>query len=196
MTDAPNHDTPNHAVPGLPDSAYEHDGQLTKREVRAITLARLAPAPGELLWDVGAGAGSVAIEWMRADPSCRAIAIEGRADRADRITANATELGVPALRVITGTAPDALNGLHQPDAVFVGGGATAPGLIETCWDALRRGGRLVANTVTIEGERAILAAHARFGGDLTRIAIDHAAPIGGFTAWRPQIPVTQWTAVR
>jgi precorrin-6Y C5,15-methyltransferase (decarboxylating) len=187
---------PKQTVPGLPDAAYDHDGQLTKRAVRAITLARLAPAPGDLLWDVGAGAGSVAIEWMRAAPSCRAIAIESRADRADRITANATALGVPALRVVTGTAPDVLTGLDRPDAIFIGGGTTVPDLIATCWNALRPGGRLVVNTVTVEGERAVLSAHERFGGDLTRIAIDHAGPIGDLTAWRPQLPVLQWTTTR
>ncbi|XVQ10591.1 precorrin-6Y C5,15-methyltransferase (decarboxylating) subunit CbiT [Spirillospora sp. CA-255316] len=187
------------AVPGLPDEAYDHDGQLTKREVRAITLARLAPAPGELLWDVGAGAGSVAIEWMRAHPRCRAIAVEADPERAARAAANAAALGVPGLRVVTGTAPAALAALAPPDAtpdaIFVGGGVTAPGLIDTCWAALRRpGGRLVVNTVTIEGERAVLEAHRRLGGELARIAVDRAAPIGGFTGWRPQMPVVQWTA--
>ncbi|GAA2398507.1 hypothetical protein GCM10010191_01540 [Actinomadura vinacea] len=183
------------AVPGLPDGVYDHDGQLTKREVRAITLARLAPAPGELLWDVGAGAGSVAIEWARAHPACRAIAVEAAPERAARAAANAAALGVPGLRVVTGTAPAALAGLDAPDAIFVGGGVTAPGMIDTCWRALRRpGGRLVVNTVTVEGERAVLEARARLGGELVRIAIDRAAPIGGFTGWRPQLPVTQWTA--
>jgi precorrin-6Y C5,15-methyltransferase (decarboxylating) len=183
------------AVPGLPDEAYDHDGQLTKREVRAITLARLAPAAGELLWDVGAGAGSVAIEWMRAHPRCRAIAVEADPERAARAAANAAALGVPALRVVTGAAPAALAGLAPPDAVFVGGGVTAPGLIETCWAALRRpGGRLVVNTVTVEGERTVLEAHRRLGGELVRIAVDRAAPIGGLTGWRPQMPVVQWTA--
>ncbi|MFI0352978.1 precorrin-6Y C5,15-methyltransferase (decarboxylating) subunit CbiT [Actinomadura sp. 9N407] len=184
------------SVPGLPDEAYRHDGQLTKREVRAITLARLAPAPGELLWDVGAGAGSIAIEWMRAHPECRAIAVEDRPERADRIAANATALDVVHLNVVIGQAPAVLAGLDSPDAIFIGGGLTAPGMVETCWNALRPGGRLVANTVTVEGERVVLDAHQRLGGDLTRIAIDRAAPLGGFTAWRPQIPVTQWTHVR
>ncbi|MFF5262091.1 precorrin-6Y C5,15-methyltransferase (decarboxylating) subunit CbiT [Actinomadura viridis] len=186
----------DHAVPGLPDDAYRHDGQLTKREVRAVTLARLAPVPGELLWDVGAGAGSVAIEWARAHPACRAIAVEDRPDRAGRIAANAAALGVPELRVVTGTAPAALAGLDPPDAVFIGGGLTAAGLIETCWEALRPGGRLVANAVTVEGERVLFEAYGRLGGELTRIAVDRAAPVGGFTGWRPQMPVTQWTATR
>ncbi|MCW2878645.1 MAG: hypothetical protein JWQ95_2745 [Sphaerisporangium sp.] len=183
-------------IPGLPDEAFEHDGQLTKREVRAVTLSRLAPVPGELLWDVGAGAGSVAIEWMRVHPACRAFAVESRADRAARIGRNAAALGVPALGVVTGTAPRALEGLEPPDAVFVGGGATAPGTVETCWNALRPGGRLVVNAVTVESEAVVAAWHAKVGGDLLRIAVQRAGPVGAFTAWRPSMPVTVWTAVR
>lgn len=184
------------AVPGLPDDAYDHDGQLTKREVRAVTLARLAPVPGELLWDVGAGAGSVAIEWMRAHRSCRAVAVESRPDRAARAAANAAELGVPALRVVTGRAPAALAGLPAPDAVFIGGGVTAPGVLDACWDALRPGGRLVANAVTVESERVVAEAYGRFGGELTRVAISRGAPVGGFTGWRTMMPVTQWAVTR
>ncbi|MQY04722.1 precorrin-6y C5,15-methyltransferase (decarboxylating) subunit CbiE [Actinomadura macrotermitis] len=183
-------------VPGLPDDAYEHDGQLTKREIRAITLAALAPLPGQLLWDVGGGAGSIGIEWMRAHPSCRAVAVEAVPERAARITANAAALGVPALRVVTGRAPGALAGLPAPDAVFVGGGVTAPGMIDACWAALRPGGRLVVNAVTLESEQVVAAGRARLGGDLTRIAINRAAPVGGFTGWRAMMPVTQWTAVK
>ncbi|MER7011146.1 precorrin-6y C5,15-methyltransferase (decarboxylating) subunit CbiE [Saccharopolyspora sp. NPDC000359] len=179
-------------TPGLPDDAFEHDGQLTKREVRAITLARLAPSPGQLLWDVGAGAGSIAIEWMRSDPSCRAIAIEHRDDRAQRITANASALGVPGLQVVTGAVPHALDGLAEPDAVFVGGGGTAPGALEACWAALRPGGRLVVNAVTLELEALVADWYRRCGGELVRISVERAAPIGGFTGWRPAMPVTQW----
>ncbi|RAY16885.1 cobalamin biosynthesis bifunctional protein CbiET [Actinomadura craniellae] len=182
------------SVPGLPDDAYEHDGQLTKREVRAVTLARLAPVPGELLWDVGGGSGSIAIEWMRAHRSCRAVTVEARADRAERITANAAALGVPGLRVVHGRAPAALAGLATPDAIFIGGGITTSGMIETCWDALPSGGRLVANAVTLEGERVLADAYAGFGGDLVRIAINRASPVGGYTGWRAMMPVTQWTA--
>ncbi|GAA3826628.1 bifunctional cobalt-precorrin-7 (C(5))-methyltransferase/cobalt-precorrin-6B (C(15))-methyltransferase [Sphaerisporangium flaviroseum] len=181
-------------VPGLPDEAFEHDGQLTKREVRAVTLSRLAPLPGELLWDVGAGAGSVAIEWMRAHPTCRAIAVESRAERAARIGRNAAALGVPGLRIVTGTAPQALADLEPPDAIFTGGGVTTPGTLETCWNALRPGGRLVVNAVTLESEAVVSAWHAKVGGDLLRIAVHRAGPVGGFTAWRPFIPVTVWTA--
>ncbi|TDD62755.1 precorrin-6y C5,15-methyltransferase (decarboxylating) subunit CbiE [Actinomadura rubrisoli] len=184
------------SVPGLPDEAYGHDGQLTKREVRAITLARLAPVPGELLWDVGGGSGSIGIEWMRAHRSCRAVAVEGRASRAERIGANAASLGVPGLRVVVGRAPDALGPLDAPDAIFVGGGVTAPNMVETCWAALKPGGRLVVNAVTVESERVVADAHARLGGDLTRIAISRAAPVGGFTGWRPMMPVTQWAVTR
>ncbi|MFC4534706.1 precorrin-6y C5,15-methyltransferase (decarboxylating) subunit CbiE [Sphaerisporangium dianthi] len=183
-------------VPGLPDEAYEHDGQLTKREVRAVTLAWLAPLPGRLLWDVGAGAGSVAIEWMRAASGCRAIAVERQAERSGRIARNAAALGVPELRVVTGTAPAALAGLDRPDAVFIGGGATVPGMVETCWDALRPGGRLVVNAVTVESEAVVAAWHAKAGGDLARVAVQRAGRLGGFTTWRPAIPVTLWTAVR
>ncbi|MER6988699.1 precorrin-6y C5,15-methyltransferase (decarboxylating) subunit CbiE [Saccharopolyspora hirsuta] len=179
-------------TPGLPDDAFEHDGQLTKRDVRAITLARLAPLPGQLLWDVGAGAGSIAIEWMRSDPSCRAIAIEQRDDRAQRIAANASALGVPGLQVVTGAVPRALDGLAEPDAIFVGGGGTAPGALEACWAALRPGGRLVVNAVTLELEALVADWYRRCGGELVRISVERAAPIGGFTGWRPAMPVTQW----
>ncbi len=183
------------AVPGLPDEAYDHDGQLTKRHVRAATLAALAPAPGELLWDVGGGAGSLAVEWMRVHPSCRAVTVERDPVRAARIAGNAERLGVPALRVVTGAAPAALAGLPAPDAVFVGGGLTAPGLLDACWDALPAGGRLVANTVTLESEALLADRYRRHGGELVRLSVAHATPVGGFTGWRQAMPVTQW-AVR
>lgn len=184
------------AVPGLPDDAYEHDGQLTKRHIRAATLATLAPAPGELLWDVGGGSGSIAIEWMRTHPSCRAITVERDPVRAERITRNADRLGVPALRVVTGRAPTSLAGLPTPDAVFIGGGLTAPGLLDACWDALPDGGRLVANTVTLESEALLASWHRRHGGDLVRLAVAHAVPVGGFTGWRQGMPVTQWSVTK
>lgn len=180
------------AVPGLPDEAYEHDGQLTKRHIRAATLAALAPAPGELLWDVGGGSGSIAVEWMRTHPSCRAFTVERDPVRAARIARNAERLGVPGLGVVTGPAPAALAGLPTPDAVFVGGGLTAPGLLDACWEALPPGGRLVANTVTLESEALLAAACRRHGGELVRIAVAHAVPVGGFTGWRQAMPVTQW----
>ncbi|MFE3017011.1 precorrin-6y C5,15-methyltransferase (decarboxylating) subunit CbiE [Streptomyces sp. NPDC059256] len=190
-------DTPHiGAVPGLPDDAYEHDGQLTKRHVRAATLGALAPAPGELLWDIGGGSGSIAIEWMRTHPSCRAITVERDPARAERIGRNADRLGVPALRVVTGRAPAALADLPVPDAVFIGGGLTAPGLLDACWDALPEGGRLVANTVTLESEALLADRYRRHGGELVRLAVAHAVPVGGFTGWRQAMPVTQWTVTK
>jgi precorrin-6Y C5,15-methyltransferase (decarboxylating) len=185
---------PAHAVvPGLPDEAYETDGQLTKREVRAVTLALLAPVPGALLWDVGAGSGSIGIEWLRSHPACRAIAIESHPGRATTITANAAALGVPALRVVVGRAPEALDGLPAPDTIFIGGGVTRDGVLDACLAALRPGGRLVANAVTVESEAMLAAAHAKLGGDLVRLAVQRAAPVGGFTGWRAMMPVTIWS---
>jgi len=189
---APDHPT----TPGLPDDAFASDGQLTKRHVRAITVAALGPRPGELLWDVGAGNGSIAIEWLRAEPTAGAVAVEPREDRAVRIAANALTLGVPQLRVVTGAAPEALRDLPAPAVVFVGGGITAPGLLDACWDALGAGGRIVANTVTLESEQAVLAAQRDRGGTLTRIDVAHADPVGGFTGWRAQMTVVQWSATK
>jgi precorrin-6B C5,15-methyltransferase / cobalt-precorrin-6B C5,C15-methyltransferase len=177
---------------GLPDAAYHHDGQLTKREVRAVTLAALAPQPGELLWDVGAGCGSIAIEWMRSDRRCRAIAIEQNGERRRMIADNAVALGVPNLRLIAGKAPDALGDLPEPDGIFIGGGVTAAGLIDLCWERLRSGGRLVVNTVTVESEQVILKWQQQVGGELTRIAIQRAEPVGSFLGWKGMGMVTQW----
>jgi precorrin-6B C5,15-methyltransferase / cobalt-precorrin-6B C5,C15-methyltransferase len=183
-------------VPGLPDAAFADDGQLTKRDVRAATLARLAPLAGQLLWDVGAGAGSIGIEWMRAHPACRGVAVESRPDRAQRIRANADRLGVPDLRVVEGRAPDALAGLPVPDAVFVGGGATVPALLGTCWAALPAGGRLVANAVTVESEAVLAGWYSRVGGELVRLGVQRAEPVGTFTGWKPAMPVTIWSATK
>lgn len=177
---------------GLPDAAFEHDGQITKREIRAVTLSALAPRRGEVLWDIGAGAGSVAIEWLLAHPSLSAHAIEQNAGRAARIIGNAARLGVPHLNVVEGAAPRALAGLPDPDVIFVGGGASEPGVLDAALDALKPGGRMVANAVTLETEALLLAAHARLGGDLTRIGIARASPVKGMTGWRPAMPVTQW----
>lgn len=179
-------------VAGLADDLFEHDGQLTKRDLRASALSRLAPVPGEHLWDVGAGAGSVGIEWMRAHPTCTATAVEASPDRAARIGRNAARLGVPALAVVEGRAPDALAGLSTPDAVFVGGGATAPGVLDACLAALRPGGRLVVHGVTLETEQLLAAAYSEHGGELTRISVETSAPIGSFTGWTPARAVTQW----
>ncbi|GAB2690666.1 precorrin-6y C5,15-methyltransferase (decarboxylating) subunit CbiE [Kitasatospora kifunensis] len=180
-------------VPGLVDELYDSDGQLTKRHVRAATLATLAPAPGELLWDIGGGSGSIAIEWLRAHRSCQAVSVERDPVRAERITRNAAALGVPRLRVVTGAAPAALAELPKPDVVFIGGGLTAPGLLAACWAALGPGGRLVANTVTLESEALLTEWYRRHGGELLRLAVAHAVPVGGFTGWRQAMPVTQWS---
>jgi precorrin-6Y C5,15-methyltransferase (decarboxylating) len=183
-------------VAGLSDDAFEHDGQLTKRDLRASALARLAPAPGEHLWDVGAGAGSVGIEWMRAHPTCSATAVETDPSRAERIGRNAARLGVPGLVVVRGSAPDALADLPAPDAIFVGGGATRAGVIDACLAALRGGGRLVVHGVTLETEQLLASLYREHGGELTRIAVETAAPIGSFTGWTPARTVTQWALHR
>jgi precorrin-6B C5,15-methyltransferase / cobalt-precorrin-6B C5,C15-methyltransferase len=177
---------------GLDDDLFANDGQLTKAEIRALTLAALRPHPGQHLWDIGAGAGSIAIEWMLRHPSLRATAIEARPDRADRIRRNAESLGTPDLAVITGAAPAALAGLQEPDAVFLGGGVSEPGLLPAAVAALKPGGRCVANAVTLEGEAALLAAFAAHGGSLRRYAVDRASPVGGLHGWRPAMPVIQW----
>lgn len=179
-------------APGLPDDAFENDGQLTRRDLRASALARLMPAPGQLLWDVGAGAGSVGIEWMRAHPTSRTIAIESDPERAARIDRNAAALGVPDLEVVVGRAPSALEGLEAPDAIFIGGGATSEGVLDTCLAALRPGGRLVVHGVTLETESLLAKAYADHGGELTRIGVETAAPVGTFTGWTPGRTVTQW----
>jgi precorrin-6Y C5,15-methyltransferase (decarboxylating) len=177
---------------GLADDLFEHDGQITKREIRAVTLSSLAPCRGELLWDVGAGSGSVAIEWMLAHPSMRAIAVESRADRAGRIRRNAAAFGVPELEAIEGRAPEALAALPTPNAVFVGGGANDARVLDAAIGALRPGGRLVVNAVTLETEAELNGRHAKLGGTLTRLALSRVDGVGGKTAWRPALPVTQW----
>ena len=176
----------------LDDGLFEHDGQITKREIRALTLSSLSPRRGEILWDIGAGSGSISISWMLAHPSLRAVAIERDRERAARIRRNAETLGAPGLKVVEGQAPDALAGLDRPDAIFIGGGGSRPGVIERAVEALSPGGRLVANAVTLEMEAVLLDCHARLGGDLTRIEVARAAPVGGMTGWRPAMPVTQW----
>ena len=180
--------------PGLPDDAFVHDGMLTRRALRATALAALAPTPGRLLWDVGAGCGSVAVEWMRAARGARAVAVERNAERLALAERNAERLGVPHLRIVLGAAPAALADLEPPDAVFVGGGLASPELLPACWSALRAGGRLVAHAVTVEGERALLDAHAAYGGELTRISVSRAAALGRYRAFAPARPVTEFAA--
>jgi precorrin-6B C5,15-methyltransferase / cobalt-precorrin-6B C5,C15-methyltransferase len=183
-------------APGLPDEWFEHDGQITKREIRAMTLSALAPRRGELLWDVGSASGSVAIEWMLADPANKAVAIEARHDRAQRIARNALTFGAPSLSVVTGEAPQVFADLSAPDAIFIGGGASAPGMIERACDALATGGRLVVNAVTLETQAACVDWRARWGGELTQIAIAHAEPVGRYSGWRAAMPIVQWRLIK
>jgi precorrin-6Y C5,15-methyltransferase (decarboxylating) len=181
---------------GLPDDWFEHDGQITKREIRAMTLSALAPRRGELLWDVGSGSGSVAIEWMLADPANSAVAIELRQDRAQRIARNALSFGAPSLSVVNGEAPHVFADLPGPDAIFIGGGARAPGIVNHAYDALPVGGRLVVNAVTLETQAACVEWRARWGGELTQIAIAHAEPVGRYSGWRAPMPIVQWRFVK
>jgi precorrin-6Y C5,15-methyltransferase (decarboxylating) len=177
---------------GLPDEWFEHDGQITKREIRAMTLSSLAPRRGQVLWDVGSGSGSVAIEWMLADPANSAVAIEARHDRAQRIARNALSFGVPGLYVVTGEAPHVFADLAPPDAIFIGGGASAPGMIDRAYGALSAGARLVVNAVTLETQAACVDWRARWGGELVQIAVAHAEPVGRYSGWRAAIPIVQW----
>jgi len=179
---------------GLPDTYFENDGQLTKREVRAVTLSSLQPGAGELLWDIGAGSGSVGIEWMLAHPANRAIGIERDETRAARAVRNAVALGVPQLDIRKGSAPDALDGLPSPDAIFIGSGSAFRELIDTCWNALKPGGRIVVNSVTLESELGVLAAYHAHGGTLTRFAVERAGPLGKRMTWRPALPIIQWVS--
>ncbi|MCC5899507.1 MAG: precorrin-6y C5,15-methyltransferase (decarboxylating) subunit CbiE [Phormidium sp. BM_Day4_Bin.17] len=183
-------------VPGFPDEAYFHDGQLTKREIRSVTLSSLAPQPGQRLWDVGAGCGSISIEWLRSDRRCRAIAIEPHPQRLQYLADNAASLGVPHLEIIAGQAPEALSNLPQPHCIFIGGGLTTPDMLETCWQALPQGGRLVVNAVTVESEQKLFQAQQTWGGALTRIAIQRAQPLGRFLSWKAMAPVTQWSVIK
>ena len=179
-------------VPGLPDNAFKHDGQLTKSEVRAATLSALEPFPGALLWDVGAGSGSVGIEWMRTDHRCQAIAIENHSERAINIANNAIKLGTPNLKIIKQKAPASFSSLPTPDAIFIGGGITSKEMVERCWLLLKEGGCLVANVVTTEGEALVLKYQKKLGGSLTRISISRLEKIGSANGWRPSMQVTQW----
>ncbi|MGV8996139.1 MAG: precorrin-6y C5,15-methyltransferase (decarboxylating) subunit CbiE [Parvibaculaceae bacterium] len=181
---------------GLADHFFEHDGQLTKREIRAVTMSALAPRAGEVLWDIGLGAGSIAIEWLLTHPACHAIGIEQDKTRAERARRNASSLGVARLEIIEGPAPAALIGLPPPDAIFIGGGASAAGTFETAWAALKSGGRLLVNAVTLETEALLIQWHAIYGGELTRIAISRAQAVGKMQGWQSAMPVTQWSVVK
>jgi len=179
---------------GLPDDAFQHDGQLTKREVRAVTLSALAPTPGQLLWDVGAGCGSISIEWMRAARGARAIAFENNAERLSMIAANADALGAPRLKVVAGEAPGTYEGQPAPDAVFIGGGIWIPGVFENAWATLKPGGRMVANVVTIEGDLHLFDLHEKHGGDIIRLDVSTLTYVGRLRALKPRMAVTQWRA--
>ena len=183
-------------VPGLPDAAFDTDGQLTKREIRAVTLSSLAPLPHQTLWDVGAGTGSIGIEWMRAHPSCSCTAFESREDRALRIQRNALRFGVPGMKVIQGQAPATFAGQPQPNAIFMGGDVCNEELFQACWANLKPGGRLVANAVTLQSEASLIARHSVYGGDLMRMTVSRAEPIGGSYGWRPAMPITQWRVMK
>jgi len=169
---------------------------MTKRIIRSASLSALAPYPDALLWDVGAGCGSIAIEWMRASRGAGAVAVEPVAARVAMIRENARQLGTEKLRIVEGQAPDALAGLARPDAIFIGVGITGEGVFEACWNALRKGGRLVANAVTVESESRIMALYAELGGELSRISVQQAEPVGRFMGWKPAMPVTQWVVVK
>jgi precorrin-6Y C5,15-methyltransferase (decarboxylating) len=183
-------------APGLPDVWFDNDGQLTKAEIRALTLASLAPKAGELLWDIGLGAGSVGIEWCLRHPRNRCIGIEERPERAERARRNAQELGVTTLDIRIGQAPEALADLPVPDAVFIGGGASEPGVFETAWTALKPGGRLVVNAVTLETETLLGTLYARHGGTMRRLALSRLEAVGGMHGWRAAMPVTQWVVIK
>jgi precorrin-6B C5,15-methyltransferase / cobalt-precorrin-6B C5,C15-methyltransferase len=183
-------------VAGLPDELFSHDGQLTKREIRAVTLSTLAPRGGELLWDIGAGSGAIGIEWLLAHPSNRAIGIEPREDRLATARANAQALGVPHLDLRLGTAPDALKDLPTPDVVFIGGGASRDGVLESAWQALPPGGRLVVNAVTLETEAILIGWQSHHGGSLLRLSVERAGAVGGLTGWRAAMPVVQWSVTK
>ena len=189
-------------IPGLPDDAFLHDGQLTKREIRAATLSRLMPVVDQVLWDVGAGCGSVAIEWMRCNPRCKAVAIEKSESRLKMIQQNAFQLGVPMLDIVPGNAPEVLVDLPAPDAIFIGGGLSGGNMLETCWNALNPGGRLVANAVTLEGEQKLVqwqkvnAEKNGASGDLARLAVSHVETIGKFQSWKEVRSVTQLTVIK
>ncbi|MGL4305166.1 MAG: precorrin-6y C5,15-methyltransferase (decarboxylating) subunit CbiE [Mycobacteriaceae bacterium] len=187
------HDLSN--LPGLPDEVFDHDGQITKREIRALTLAALSPLPGEVLWDVGSGSGSVAIEWLRSERTVSAVCFEADPQRAKRIMENAVKLGVPRIK-ISGSAPQSFGTEQLPDVIFLGGGVTQPGLLKACWDVLEPGGRIVVNAVTIESEAYVFQWFSKHGGNIEKVQVYRGGAVGKFTTWRPQLPITQWRCVK
>jgi precorrin-6Y C5,15-methyltransferase (decarboxylating) len=185
---------PDERTSSLSDHAFVHDGQITKHGIRAVTLATLAPRPGQRLWDVGAGSGSISVEWCRSWRSCTAVAFERDERRRLNVGFNAAAFGVSI--DVRGEAPDAFAGAEAPSAIFIGGGLTKPGLLDACLDNLPATGRLVANAITAESEALLAQAYSRFGGELRRFQHYHGEPLGGFTGWRPQMPVTQWAVTK
>ncbi|CAI3922191.1 Precorrin-6B methylase 1 (CobL) [Commensalibacter communis] len=177
---------------GREDHWFKNDGQLTKQPIRSNTISALQPYPGALLWDIGTGSGSIAIEWMLTHPMCKAIAIEPRTDRAHRAKENALRLGVPSLQMVEGTAPEILHNLPRPDAIFIGGGLTSPTLLKTVWNALRPLGRLVINSVTIEGDILLFQAQQQWGGEMTRLHLEHYEPLGQYHGFKPARAITQY----
>lgn len=194
VTDQENQFLP--CVPGLPDEAFSHDGQLTKREVRAATLAFLAPNPNAVLWDIGAGCGSIGIEWMRAAHNAKAHAVEQNSERCDLIMKNANNLGTPKIEIYCGDSSEQLVNLPTPDAIFIGGGLTSDGLFDACWNALPTGKKLVANAVTVQSEALLYQLFEKHGGELTRIQVSRAVPVGKFSGWKPSMPVTIWSVTK
>ena len=181
---------------GLPDAAFVSDGQITKQDIRATTLAKLAPYPDAVLWDIGAGCGSVSVEWMRAARSALSVAIEHKPERVAMIRQNMVQLGAEKMVVMEGRAPEVLADLPRPDAVFIGGGLTTEGLFDAAWSALRPGGRLVANVVTLESEGRLFELHQKHGGELVRLSVQKAESVGPYRGWRAAMPVTQWSITK
>ena len=182
------------ATAGLPDEAFTHDGQLTKADIRAMTVARLRPRPNGVLWDVGAGCGSVGIEWLRLSPNASVHAVEAKSERARMIAANVEAFGLSNFNIVEASAPDALSDLPAPNVVFIGGGVSDPSVAERCWSSLRDGGAIAANVVTLEGETRLLELYKRYGGRLARVTIANAETIGAYRGWKPSMPVTMWSA--
>ncbi|MEO9330109.1 precorrin-6y C5,15-methyltransferase (decarboxylating) subunit CbiE [Gordonia aurantiaca] len=182
-------------APGRDDDAYDHDGQITKSTIRAATVAALEPAGPQLLWDIGAGSGSVTIEWLRADVRGRAIAFERDPDRARRLSSNARRHGVAHRLTVRGAAPDALADAPTPDTVFIGGGLDDE-VLDLAWAALRDGGRIVVNAVTVENQSILIRRHGELGGTLRRLSVETLAPLGTMSTWRPALPIVQWAATK
>ncbi|MBX7145930.1 MAG: precorrin-6y C5,15-methyltransferase (decarboxylating) subunit CbiE [Alphaproteobacteria bacterium] len=181
---------------GLPDDVFHHDGQLTKYKIRTLTLSALMPMPNQTLWDIGAGCGSISIEWARYHSTMKSYAIEKNEKRCQFIKENSDSFGLSNIDILSGTAPEILNNLEKPDAIFIGGGLLEKNMIDICWQALKKSGRLVINTVTIESEQEILKIYKNLGGKLSKISIEQPDLLGELTVWRKSMPVTQLTVIK